>query len=142
VTALYEITPVGSKAQMSDPLRYHVPAHAASDAGELAFLKIRYKLPGQTVSKLIDRPITNADVTTDFNAVSPDMRFAASVVGAAQLMRHDPYIKDFDYDRARSIATVARGDDRFGYRSEFIRLLDLAKSAASQQALNVHGPAE
>ncbi len=142
VTALYEITPVGSRAQMSDPLRYNRPAGTAEGSGELAFLKIRYKLPGETVSKLITRPIGNDDVTTDFNAVAPDMRFAAAVVGAAQLMRHDPYIKDFSYDRARSIATAARGEDPFGYRSEFIRMLDLAKSAASQQALNTHGPRE
>jgi len=134
VTALYEITPVGSKAQMSDPLRYGKPAVAAK-GGEIAFLKMRYKLPGQTVSKLIDRPITDADVTADFNALSPDMRFAASVVGTAQLLRHDPYIKDFDYDRARNIATAARGDDRFGYRAEFIRLLDLAKVADKQKPL-------
>jgi Ca-activated chloride channel family protein len=136
VTALYEITPVGSKATMADPHRY-APPPKGNQKGELAFLKIRYKLPGETVSKLIERPITDADVTTDFNTVSPDMRFAASVVGAAQLMRHDPYIKDFDYDRARTIAVSARGADPFGYRSEFIRMLDLAKSAASQQALNV-----
>ncbi len=142
VTALYEITPVGSKAQMSDPSRYQKPAAPAANSNELAFLKIRYKLPGETASKLIDRPITNADVTTDFNTVSPDMRFAASVVGAAQLMRHDPYIKDFSYDRARMIATASRGDDPFGYRAEFIRMLDLAKTAASQQALNMHGSPE
>jgi Ca-activated chloride channel family protein len=141
VTALYEITPVGSKATMADPHRY-VPPPKGDPNGELAFLKIRYKLPGETVSKLIERPITNADVTADFNQVSPDMRFAAAVVGAAQLMRHDPYIKDFSYDRARVIATAARGDDLFGYRSEFIRMLDLAKTAASQQALNVHNGQE
>ena len=63
------------------------------------------------------------------------MRFAASVVGTAQLLRHDPYIKDFDYDRAKNIATAARGDDRFGYRAEFIRLLDLAKVADKQKPL-------
>jgi len=53
-------------------------------------------------------------------------------------MRHDPYIKDFSYDRAKTIAVSARGDDPFGYRGEFIRMLDLAKTAASQQALNTH----
>jgi Ca-activated chloride channel family protein len=57
-------------------------------------------------------------------------------------MRHDPYIKDFDYDRARVIATAARGDDPFGYRGEFIHMLDLAKTAASQQALNTHNGQE
>ncbi len=141
VTALYEITPVGSKAVMSDPLRYRKPA-AGDPNGELAFLKIRYKLPGETVSKLINRPVTDADVAREFNSISPDMRFVASVAGAAQLLRHDPYIKDFDYDRARAIAVAARGDDPFGYRAEFIRMLDLAKSAAAQQALNTHNPQE
>jgi Ca-activated chloride channel family protein len=135
VTALYEITPVGSRAVMSDPLRYR-KATTASKGGEIAFLKMRYKLPGQTVSKLVDRPITDADVTTDFNALSPDMRFAASVVGTAQLLRHDPYIKDFDYLRARDIAVAARGDDRFGYRAEFVRLLDMAKVADKQKPLD------
>ncbi|MEJ0041647.1 MAG: VWA domain-containing protein [Rhizomicrobium sp.] len=141
VTALYEITPVGSKAAMADPLRYARPAKGDAN-DELAFLKIRYKLPGETASKLIERPIGNADIAKDFATVAPDMRFAASVAGAAQLMRHDPYIKDFDYDRARAIATAARGDDAFGYRAEFIRMLDLAKSAASQQALNNGRPVE
>ncbi|MEI9991367.1 MAG: VWA domain-containing protein [Rhizomicrobium sp.] len=141
VTALYEITLVGSKAAMADPLRYAKPAKGDSN-GELAFLKIRYKLPGETTSKLIERPIGNADMAKDFASVSPDMRFAASVVGAAQLMRHDPYIRDFDYDRAKAIAQGARGDDAFGYRAEFIRMLDLAKSAASQQALNTGKPEE
>jgi len=134
VTALYEITPVGSKAQMSDPLRYGKPGTPAK-GGEIAFLKLRYKLPGQTVSKLINRPISDADVTTDFNTLSPDMRFAASVVGTAQLLRHDPYIKDFSYDRAKTIAVAARGDDKYGYRAEFIRLLDLANAADNQKRL-------
>jgi Ca-activated chloride channel family protein len=138
VTALYEITPVGSKAQMCDPLRYGKKAEGDPN-GELAYLKIRYKLPGETVSKLIERPIGDADTAKDFAEVSPDMRFAASVAGTAQLLRHDPYVKDFSYDRARAIASAARGEDEFGYRAEFIRMLDLAKTAASQQALNTGG---
>jgi Ca-activated chloride channel family protein len=132
---------VGSKAVMSDALRY-AKAPKGDPKGELAFLKIRYKLPGQKTSKLIDRPVTDADATADFASLSPDMRFAASVAGTAQLLRHDPYIKDFDYDRAKQIASGARGDDTFGYRAEFIRMLDLAKSAASQQALNTHNGGE
>lgn len=134
VTALYEITPVGSKAQMSDPLRYGKPAKK-DEGSELAFLKIRYKLPNETTSHLITRPITNADMAKDFGSVSPDMRFAASVVGAAQLMRHDPYIKDFNYDRAIEIATAAKGDDKFGYRTEFLGLLTKAKTAAGMKPL-------
>jgi len=134
VTALYEITPVGSKAQMSDPLRYGKLAKK-DEGSELAFLKIRYKLPNETTSHLITRPITNADVAKDFASISPDMRFAASVAGAAQLMRHDPYIKDFTYNRAIEIATAAKGDDKFGYRTEFLNLLTKAKTAAGMKPL-------
>ncbi|MDE2265755.1 MAG: DUF3520 domain-containing protein, partial [Alphaproteobacteria bacterium] len=138
VTALYEITPVGSKAQMSDPLRYGKPVKG-DPGGEYAFLKIRYKLPGEKVSKLIDRPIGSADEAATFAQVSEDMRFAATVVGAAQLLRHDPYIKDFDYDRAIDIANAAKGKDEFGYRSEFVQLLRLAKVADSQKPLSAPG---
>jgi Ca-activated chloride channel homolog len=138
VTALYEITPVGSKAQMSDPLRYGKPVKGDPN-GEYAFLKIRYKLPGEKVSKLIERPIGSAEETAQFAQVSEDMRFAASVVGAAQLLRHDPYIKDFDYDRAIDIANAAKGKDEFGYRAEFVQLLRLAKVADSQKPLSAPG---
>ncbi len=138
VTALYEITPVGSKAQMSDPLRYGKPVKGDPN-GEYAFLKIRYKLPGEKVSKLIERPITDADEAAAFAQVSEDMRFAASVAGAAQLLRHDPYIKDFDYDRAIDIANAAKGKDGFGYRAEFVQLLRLAKVAGSQKPLSAPG---
>jgi Ca-activated chloride channel homolog len=134
VTAIYEITPVGSRAQMSDPLRYGKPA-AGNPNGEYAFLRIRYKLPGEKTSKLIERPIVTADSTENFASVSEDMRFAAAVAGAAQLLRHDPYIKDFDYDRAITIANNAKGPDPFSYRAEFVSLLRLAKTADPQKPL-------
>ncbi len=134
VTALYEITPVGSKAALADPLRYSDPK--ADPNAEIAFLKIRYKLPGETTSHLLMRPITDADVVGDFARLPPDMRFAAAVAGSAQLMRHDPYLKDFDYGRAIEIAQSARGDDRFGYRREFIDLLHAAQKSAGMKPLD------
>jgi len=138
VTALYEITPAGSKAVMSDPLRYGKKV-SGDPRGELAYLKIRYKLPGQTTSHLITRPITSADSTRDFAKLPNDLRFAAAVVGSAQLMRHDPYVKDFGYDRAIEIADAAKGDDRFGYRAEFVQLLRLAKTSAGMKPLEPPG---
>jgi Ca-activated chloride channel homolog len=134
VTAIYEITPVGSKAQMSDPLRYGKSAKGDPN-GEYAFLRMRYKLPGEKDSKLIERPVGAADEAASFDKVSEDMRFAASVVGAAQLLRHDPYIKDFDYDRAIDIANNAKGRDEYGYRAEFVQLLRAAKIADKQKPL-------
>jgi len=136
VTALYEITPVGSRAQMTDPLRYGGRADARAAESEIAFVKIRYKLANEDESKLITRPVANADVVSDFNRLPIDYRFAAAVAGSAQLLRHDPYIKSFDYGRAIEIAQGARGDDEFGYRNEFVQLLRSAQTASSLQQLN------
>ncbi len=139
VTALYEITPVGSRAQASDPLRYGSKASGAnmtSPQGEIAFLKIRYKLPNEDESKLITRPIVQRDVESDFSKLPVDIRFAAAVDGSAQLLRHDPYIKAFDYSQAIALAQGAKGDDEFGYRNEFVQLLRMAQTAASLQPLD------
>jgi Ca-activated chloride channel family protein len=56
VTALYEIALTGSGGGLIDPLRYATtpPTRGSS---ELAFLKLRYKLPGARDSRLITRPI-------------------------------------------------------------------------------------
>ena len=137
VTALYEITPVGSRIRMTDPLRYGAAAADARAAAqsEIAFVKIRYKLPNEDESKLITRPVANGDVVSDFNRLPIDFRFAAAVAGSAQLLKHDPYIKSFDYGRAIEIAQGARGDDEFGYRNEFVQLLRAAQTAASLQDL-------
>jgi Ca-activated chloride channel family protein len=141
VTALYEITPVGSKGQMSDPLRYGKSDTAKPAGSEIAFVKVRYKLPGQDTSKLITRPVTDADMRVDFAKLPTDMRFAASVAGAAQLLRHDAYIKDFDMAQAIRIAQNAKGDDPFGYRTEFVQLLRSAQTALPQKPLEIRGEA-
>ena len=54
-------------------------------------------------------------------------------------MRHDPYIKDFDYARAIEIAQGARGEDRFGYRGEFLDMLRAARKSAGLKPLDPNG---
>lgn len=140
VTALYEITAVGSAAQLADPLRYGASETAGDvgvdQGGELGFVKIRYKLPDEDVSNLITRAVTNDDVRPNFASLPVDMRFAAAVAGVGHLIRNDPYVKTMDYDDAIALANAARGGDEYGYRAEFVQLLRLAKSAVSMQALN------
>ena len=57
----------------------------------------------------------------DFARLPTDLRFAAAVAGSAQLLRHDPYIRSFNYDQAIEIAQEAKGGDQFGYRNEFVQ---------------------
>lgn len=124
VTALYEVTPVGSPAQRSDALRYTAsPEGTGSD--ELAFLKLRYKAPGAAASTLIETPIPATPVTPD-----TDARFAAAIAGMGQLLGDPKYLGDWGWDQAIALASDARGDDPFGYRAEAVRLMRLAQSLA------------
>ena len=135
VTAIYEITPVGSPARLVDDLRYGDDPAAAGGTGrddEYAFLRIRYKLPGEDESRLIDRPITVRDVYAGIDAAPTATRFAAAVAAFGQLLRGDPYLGDFDFDDVYALASTARGDDPVGLRAEFIQLVRLAEVAQPQ----------
>jgi Ca-activated chloride channel family protein len=43
----------------------------------------------------------------------------------------------FGYDDVRSLANGARGGDPFGYRGEFVTLVNLAQSLSGQAAVQV-----
>lgn len=143
VTAIYEITPVGSKATLIDPSRYKETPKAAGNANEFAFLKLRYKMPGESTSKLVDRPITVADQVSDISKAPEATRFATAVAGYGSLLRGDPYLdKSFTWDRVIDLANGAKGSDAFGYRAEFVSLARLAKTAATQESLKTPGAGE
>lgn len=127
VTALYEITPVGATPS-ADPLRYgKAPARAASPAGELAFLKIRYKAPGGRTSKLIERPITRADGAPTLAAAPEPTRWAVAVAGFGQKLKQDPRVSDaFGWGDVVTLAQGARGADPYGERAEFVQLVRAA----------------
>jgi Ca-activated chloride channel family protein len=131
VTAIYEVTPVGAP-KLVDDLRYGqqaaVPATPAQ-ASELGFLKLRYKLPKEDVSKLISLPIGPAQEKPDIAAASEDVRFSVAVAGFGQILRGLPYLGSYGFDDVLALGQRARGTDRFGYRTEFLNLVRLAKSA-------------
>ena len=129
VTALYEITPVGAQGSV-DPLRYGAasPALSAGKGRELGLLRLRYKVPGEANSRLIERPITDADRSAGFDRAPEATRFAVAVAGYAQLLRQDPWIgKGFGYADVAKIAKAAKGEDPFGIREEFIDLVSRAE---------------
>lgn len=129
VTAIYEVTLVGSEGSFIDNLRYeNKDIEAATELnGELAFLKMRYKLPGNSASTLIQQPIMLQD--THNEVLLSDAHFAASVAGFAQLLKDAKYTGQWSYDDALNLALANRGNDEFGYRNEFVQLIRKAKLA-------------
>ncbi len=142
VTAIYELTPVGSNAKLVDASRYAAAQKVSANpkATEFGYLKMRYKLPGQDTSKLIERPIGASDEVADISKAGESTRFATAVAGYGELLRGDPYLdKSFTWDSVIDLANSAKGKDEFGYRAEFVQLARLAKTAASQATLKRPG---
>ena len=132
VTALYEIVLAGSGAGRLPALRYRAEStqvqQVAGNGEELAFVKLRYKRPGQEESIELSQPIARAAIQDNLATSSDDLRFAASVAGFGQLLQGGTFTADWGYPDALSLARDARGDDPHGYRSEFIHLIELAQS--------------
>ena len=136
VTAIYEITPRDSKAKLNDDLRYgeaSKPEAAGSD--EYAFVKIRYKLPGEQASKLISEPVKIDQASASVDTAPQEARFATAVAAFGQLLRGGQYTKTYSYDDVIALAQGAKGNDAFGYRAEFINLVRLAKTAQGLEPL-------
>lgn len=129
VTALYELTPVGSSTLHTE--RRYAKADgkkpAATKGAELGFLRIRYKEPDATKSVELTQAIPAAD-RAHGKPVSTDLRFAGAVAAFGQLLRQSPYTGTFSYADAKALAEKGLGDDRNGYRREFIRLIELANA--------------
>jgi Ca-activated chloride channel family protein len=130
VTAIYEITPVGSKEKSIDELRYGEEAPTTRPEGkanEYGFLRIRYKLPNGFRSRLIEQPILiNSGVP---EALQDTVRFSTAVAGFGQLLRGGKYTGPLTYDEVIKEAKGSLGDDPYGYRAEFLALVHKAKGA-------------
>ena len=136
VTALYEIVPVGGPRAIGD-LRYSRPVVQALDGNgtEYGFVKIRYKQPNSDRSQLISTPIARTSEVRTFAQAPRDARFATGVASFAELLRGGRYSGEMNYDDVLQMVSAARGEDEFGYRTEFIQLVRAAKTASAMARL-------
>ncbi len=123
VTAIYEIVPAGAKGWIA-PRRYEDTGatFTSGRAGEIANVKLRYKLPDGKTSRLIERPVMAQ--RGDMARPTGDFAFAAAVAAFGQTLRGDALMKDFSY---ADVAALAKGQNDF-WRQEFLRLVAVAGS--------------
>ena len=77
---------------------------------------------------LMERPVTDADTVDTFAEADSEVRFSVSVAGFAQLLRGDPYLQDgYGWEAVAEDASGALGEDEFGYRAEFLDLVERAR---------------
>jgi Ca-activated chloride channel homolog len=88
-------------------------------------LKLRYKKPEESTSRLLEFPVLYQSIATQ----SPGKNFNMAVASATFAMRlREPNEKAYDFDTILRQVASAKGNDKFGYRSEFVNLV---KNAAA-----------
>ena len=138
VTALYEIVPPGVPAadkpvenlkyQQSQPVVNEAPpAIVDNNLPEMLTVKLRYKEPEGTESKLLEVPHTDAG--QPLAAASSDFKFASAVAEFGEWIRGKRVAGRSPLQMAEQ-AESARGNDPHGLRGEFI---ELVKKAGAQR---------
>jgi Ca-activated chloride channel family protein len=136
VTALYEVVPAGQAWSNPgvDPLKYQTPpqqsAHANSD--ELLTIKLRYKDPEASESKLLSVGV--ADAAGAWPQASNNFRFASAVAAFGLLLRDSQYKGAANFNNVAALARNSTGQDPHGYRTEFVHLVETAQTLSAQSA--------
>ena len=126
VTALYELIPVGVESEYLkeiDSLKY-TNTELKNNSGEIFTVKFRYKDPEGAKSKLITKTV--ADTEKDFEEASTDFKFAAAVALYGMKLTDSEFVKNHNTGLILDLAEKGRGEDKEGYRAEFIRLVKSA----------------
>lgn len=130
VTALYEIVPTASEFRFNDPLRYQATnTRIDSTDNEIAFVKVRFKLPNSSTSELINQPVRLRNVKIE-RTQSQIMQLSAAVAGFAELLRNSPYVDNFSFEDVTSMTKNTMSNDRWGYRAELVQLVQNAQAAS------------
>ncbi len=141
VTALYEIKMNDGQSGMIDPLRYqNENSHSVENQNvdEIAFLKLRYKAPEEDTSRLLEWSVKRAELIDDINKTSDSFQFSAAVSAFAQKLRGGKYLGKYSYQDISNLAQNSRGQDQFGYRGEFLSLVNLAQSLSIVASNNTY----
>jgi Ca-activated chloride channel family protein len=145
VTALYEIVPATGAQVVAasgvDRSRYQVeepavPLTGAAKSGELMVVKLRYKQPEGTESKLIETTVAKSDKR--FYEASADFKFAAAVATFAMRLRDSQHRATENrgtatFALALELAQSALARDESGRRREFVDLVTKAKQLAGER---------
>ncbi len=134
VTAVYEIIPPGVKTETNPEfqpeLKYSKVEYSATDPNntEWATVKFRYKEPTGTTSKLIERTVS----ANSENQPSQDFQFIQSVIEFGLILRHSNYAGTSNFESILERAEASKGTDPFGYRNEFILVVEKAQLLSAE----------
>lgn len=130
VTAFYEIIPTGKTGWLEDS-RYTETPKATTKSKEYGYLKLRYKLPNQSTSQMIQTPIQAS--SKPFNQADHDTKFAVATIAYAEQLRGGKYNANMTWKSIIDLAQNNIGQDPHGLKAEFVELAKIAQSLSSQK---------
>lgn len=129
VTALYEIIPTNVKSDFfKEPieLKYSKTENSSTVFGnELATIKFRYKKPDGEKSIEMVQVIENKSIPLENS--SDDFKFSAAVAWFGLKLRDSQLVQNKDSEAIKTLAKKGLSNDHDGYKSEFIRLVEILK---------------
>lgn len=137
VTALYEVIPTGVTSDVKlpdiDSLKFQKPnpSTTAAKSEDLMHLKLRYKQPNGSTSKLISEPIADASRLVD--AASENLQFSAAVAMFGMVLRDSDYKGETTFAKILDLAEQAKGKDSQGYRTAFMQLVQRSQTLYQAQ---------
>jgi Ca-activated chloride channel family protein len=133
VTALYELMPpmdaavaLGKPASDSKYVKLVEPNELAMQSNELLTVRLRYKEPDGDTAREIEHPVSGPP--TDLGKASPDTRFAAAVAMFGLVLRNSEFKGSATLDAVLELAQPSVGQDKDGYRAEFVELVKKAQT--------------
>jgi Ca-activated chloride channel family protein len=126
VTAIYEVKLNKDSRMKNQDLKYQNTSlnTKANSKNEIATVKFRYKSPTGKKSQLLEEVIPNRLMAK--NELSNNFKFSAAVAGFGLLLRDSKFKGNCSSNMLIELAQEAKGEDKEGYRSEFIQLMKLA----------------
>ena len=123
VTALYEIVPAGQAIE-NDGIELKYSQVAPSESGfddELLTVKLRYKEPNGTESKLLTQGLL--DRGNAIENASDNLKFASAVAEFGMLLRGSRYKGTANFSNVSNLAQNSLGSDLKNYRTDFLDLV-------------------
>lgn len=118
VTALYEIVPADGAMESG----LHYSSTVTTGSNDLMLVKLRYKDPDGSESKLIEKPVSYA-----VSQMSENMKFASSVAELGMILNNSEFKGTSTLDSVYENAKASLGADEFGLRREFLQMVDLLR---------------
>ena len=104
-----------------------------AESNEYGFLKLRYKLPNEDTSQLMEHAINGKNTYSSNNNKNTillrEVNFATAVAAFAQQMKDPKYLNNWSLQQTLDLAQANKGDDNYGYRTEFVQLVRKAMIA-------------